>query len=442
MEYLEDASGFVGQAERILTPHTPEEAVDTLAEAVRLRVPITAVGGKTGITGGAMPLGGWALSLEKLNRLEIAKGRALVGSGVHLQDLQAAARATGQIYAPDPTETTASLGGTIATNASGSRSFCYGATRDHVLALKVALMDGRVLTVRRGEPIDFPVPAIRLPRTTKVSAGLQLAPGMGWIDLFVGSEGILGIVLEAELRLLPAPKELVAGVVFFAAGEAALDAVEAWRPVKGLRMLEYFDRASIEMVEAHATAEAVLLIEHEVNGDDALDRWLDRLQTSGALLDDCWFATSARDFERFRELRHALPEKVNQTIRQNGFMKVNSDYAVPIARNREMMDTYRRVLDETFPGQYVVFGHIGDAHVHTNILPKTQEQFERAQHVMLELARQAVALGGTVAAEHGLGKRKTHLLGLQYPAESIQAMRDVKSRLDPHWLLGRGTLIP
>ena len=149
--------------------------------------------------------GGWAVSLEKFRRLEICPGRAIAGAGVSLDALQAAAARSGQFYAPDPTERTASIGGTIATNASGSRSFRYGSTRRHILGLRVALMDGRVLDVQRGDKVDFDVPALPLPDTTKNTAGYPLAPGMDWIDLFTGSEGTLGIVTEAELQLLPAP---------------------------------------------------------------------------------------------------------------------------------------------------------------------------------------------------------------------------------------------
>ena len=100
----------------------------------------------------------------------------------------------------------------------------------------------------------------------------------------------------------------------------------------------------------------------------------------------------------------------------------------------------RETLEREFPGQYVIFGHIGDAHLHANILPASGEQFECAKQVMIDLARRAVALGGTVSAEHGLGKRKAHLLALQYTPAEIEEMKRVKRRLDPAWLLGRGTL--
>src|SRR5262249_54553567 len=146
------------------------------------------------------------------------------------------------------------------------------------------------------------------------------------------------------------------------------------------------------------------------------------------------------DRERFRLLRHSLPEIVNDTVRRNGSLKMASDCAVPVDKNREMLEFYRKRLDESFPGRYVIFGHIGDAHLHANIIPAPAEA-DRAAGILLEFARKAVALGGTVSAEHGLGKRKAHLLSIQFSQSEIEAMRAVKRHLDPNWILGRGTLL-
>jgi FAD/FMN-containing dehydrogenase len=440
--YLEDASGYRGSAEKLLVPESEGEVAQILREASRDGIPVTVVGAGTGVTGGRVAHGGWVLSLEKFARVEVGDGRAVVGPAVLLRDLQAAAARSGQFYAPDPTETAASLGGTIATNASGSRSFRYGDTRRHVLRLRVVLADGRVMDVRRGEPVDFEVPALPVPHTTKHTAGYPLRPGMDWVDLFVGSEGTLGAVVEAEVRLLPAPEELLAGVVFFPDDEAAVDAVENWRPA-GPRMLEYVDEPSLGLLrgrfrEIPAGARAALLVED----DREIDAWLDRLENSGALIEASWFATSAADRERFRVFRHALPEAVNDIVRRNGVLKMNSDYAVPLERNREMLLYYRSRLEQEFPGQYVLFGHIGDAHVHANILSRSEAELERAKELMVEFARKAVELGGTVSAEHGLGKRKTHLLALQYTAAQIESMKQVKRRLDPQWILARGNIFP
>jgi FAD/FMN-containing dehydrogenase len=131
---------------------------------------------------------------------------------------------------------------------------------------------------------------------------------------------------------------------------------------------------------------------------------------------------------------------VNARIRQTGFLKISTDYAVPLDKTREMLSIYRAALDPEFAGRYVIFGHIGDAHLHINTFSESPQQFERAKVLMTELARAAVGLGGTVGAEHGLGKRKAHLLSIQYSTSEIESMREVKRHFDPQWLLGRGTL--
>jgi FAD/FMN-containing dehydrogenase len=443
--YLEDASGFRGHADQFFAPRDESEVLEVLRRASREEIPVTLAGAGTGVTGGRVPLGGWVLSLEKLNQLDIRQGLAVAGPGVLLRDLHAAAARSGQFYPPDPTETAASLGGTIATNASGSRSFLYGDTRRHVARLRVALMDGRVLDVRRGDKIDFDAPAIPRPRTTKHTAGYFLAPGMDWGDLFIGSEGTLGVVLEAEVGLRAAPAAVLAGVIFFPTATGW----EHYAGVPGLRMLEYFDDKSVDQLrtrypEIPREAASAVLIEQELAGDEdpEIDRWPDRLDASGALTDASWFATTARDRDRFRIFRHALPEIVNDTVRRRGFMKFSSDHAVPLDRNVEMLDYYRSNLEAGFPGRYVIFGHIGDAHLHVNILPESEDDCAHARQMMIQFARHAVALGGTVSAEHGLGKRKAHFLELQFTPPEIESMKEVKRRLDPAWLLGRGTLFP
>jgi FAD/FMN-containing dehydrogenase len=369
--------------------------------------------------------------------VEIESGRAVVGAGLSLEALQAVAGRTNQFYAPDPTEWTASIGGTIATDASGSRSFRYGSTRKHILRLRVALMDGRLLNVKRGDRVDFDVPEIPIPNTTKNTAGYRLRAGMDWIDLIAGSEGTLGIVIEAELQLLPKPADVLAGVVFLPDDEAALEAVQAWRGLDGLRMIEYFDRNSLTFLrqrfsETPEKAGSALLIEQE-NGD--IDYWADHAP------EDSWFAASDQDRERFRRFRHALPELVNDTMRRRGFLKLNTDFAVPLDRNREMLSYYHARLRESGV-DYVLFGHIGDAHLHVNVLPNSEAEFKCAQTLQLDFAHHAVELGGTVSAEHGLGKRKAHLLELQYTPAQIESMKAVKRRLDPEWLLNQGNVFP
>jgi FAD/FMN-containing dehydrogenase len=430
----------------LIVPSDEAGVAAALQEASAAEVPVTIAGAGTGLTGGRVPLGGWVVSLERFQTLEVQRGHAVAGAGVLLRDLHAAAQGMGQFYPPDPTETGASVGGTIATNASGSRSFRYGATRRWIDRLRVVLADGRVLNVGRGDAVDFDPGVIPLPDVTKNTAGYLLRPGMDWIDLFAGSEGTLGVVTESRLRLLPAPAAVVAGVIFFKDDESALDAVDQWRHDTPARMLEYFDAHSLRLLETRfpeipGQACAAILFEQELasDTDPELDAWLQRIEAQGALADHSWLALSSTDRERFRRFRHALPELVNETVRRSGALKMNTDYAVPVAHNREMLAYYRRRLEEEFPGRYVIFGHIGDAHVHVNLFSDPQNP-ECATALILEFARKAVELGGTVSAEHGLGRRKAHLLALQYAPEHLEAMRAVKRRLDPQNILGRGVL--
>ena len=441
--YVVDASGFSGWAEKVLVPADEQQVVEIIRAASASNTPLTAVGAGYGLTGGRVAQGGWVVSLEKFRRLEIEKDFCRAGAAVSLLDVREAARPTGQFYAPDTTEINSSIGGTIATNASGSRSFRYGSTRRHLNAVRVALMDGRVMEYRRGDKIDFPVPSLPIPNVTKYTAGYPLRPGMDWVDLFCGSEGTLGIVLEAELGLLPIVEQLFTAIIFFTNDDDALNAVDAWRSVPHLRMLEYVDRNALDLIRPRfpdipRQATAALLIEAE--GEPDLEAWERRLKDANALVEGSWFAMSAQDRERFRRFRHVLPETVLDTVRRRGFKALGTDYAVPLDRNRELLRLYHRRLDAADIGTYMCFGHIGDAHVHINVLPETEQQAATAAALLMDLAKEVIAFGGTISAEHGLGKQKAHLLSLQYSPEHIEAMMAVKRRLDPQWLLGRGTL--
>ena len=413
-----------------------------LREASASGTPVTIAGAGTGVTGGRVPFGGWVISLERFKKLEIHDGYATAGAGVLLGDVHAAAQSAGQFYPPDPTETSASIGGNIATNASGSRSFKYGATRRWIEGLRCVFADGSIREFRRGDAIDFDPGTIPLPRVTKNTAGYLLSPGMDWVDLIIGSEGTLAVVTEARLKLLPAPKAILGGVVFFESDDACVDAVEKWRETGSARMLEYFDAPSLEMLrtkfpEIPAKAQAAVLFEQELTSEDdpEVDAWVDRVEAATTLGEASWFAMSAADRERFRKFRHTLPELVNETVRRNGCIKMNTDFAVPLSKNRQMLSYYRRRLEAEYPGRYVIFGHIGDAHVHVNVLSGD------AKALLEEFAQEAVRQGGTVSAEHGLGKKKAHYLAWQYDAADLEKMRAVKKRLDPAGILGRGVAV-
>src|SRR6266508_1598183 len=213
-----------GSAGQVVFPETPEEAAEVLARASRERTPVTVSGAGTGTVGGRIPFGGVVLATDKLNRIVSIHqtedgGRAVAEAGVILSEFQRAVESQGLLYPPDPTERSCYLGGTVATNASGARTFKYGPTRTYVRRLKIALATGAVIDLRRGElhadadgRIHLPLPSgrfleahlpsYRLPQTRKHASGYYVAPEMDVIDLFIGSEGTLGVIVEIEVALL------------------------------------------------------------------------------------------------------------------------------------------------------------------------------------------------------------------------------------------------
>ncbi len=447
--YIEDSSGYRGEADRVFLPVNTNEVCEIVQACSSKRIPLTIAGAGTGLTGARVPHGGWVISLERFRAIQVEKGRARCGSGAMLSDLQQAALQTKQFFGPNPTESSASIGGIISTNAGGARSFRYKSVRSHVLALEVVLMSGRAVRFERGDRVDFPVRPVRMPATTKNSAGYYLQPNVEWVDLFSGSEGTLGIVTEAQLQLLPEPAAILSGVVFFPSDDRALSAVDAWRPTSELRLLEFIDEHALKLLrprypEIPAAARAALLIEQNLSSQDnpQIEEWGRRLAEEEAFAEESWFGLSAADRERFREFRHVLPVMVLDTVRRNGFPKFGTDFAVPLDRNGQLYSYYKRRCEEAMPGQYTIYGHVGDANNHVNLFPTTPEEAHRGEELMYDFAGHVVSMGGTVAAEHGIGKNKVDLLKLMYSPEEIDAMRDVKRHLDPQWLLGRGTIFP
>src|ERR1051325_1692243 len=226
--FLSDASFMRdGYADRVVLPESVEEVAEVLAAANRDRTPVTISGAGTGTVGGRGAFGGIVLATDRLNHIksietnEQGAGRGVAEPGVILADFQRAVDQKGLLYPPDPTERGAYLGGTVATNASGARTFKYGPTRNYIERLNVVLATGEILDLRRGgirlsEIRQISFPTYRPPATRKNATGYFVAPNMDAIDLFIGSEGTLGVICEIETRLVPKPKGLLRGVVFFA----------------------------------------------------------------------------------------------------------------------------------------------------------------------------------------------------------------------------------
>jgi D-lactate dehydrogenase (cytochrome) len=481
--FLVDASNMQGgHAARVLFPENTGEVAHALAAATQERTPVAIAGAGTGIVGGRVPFGGIVLATDRLNQIKEVKrekegGWARADAGVVLADFQRAVEAEGLLYPPDPTERSCYLGATVATNASGARTFKYGPTRHYIRRLKIALATGDVLDLGRGQiradadghlriplaqgrSLEARLPSYRMPQTRKHASGYYVAPGMDALDLFIGSEGTLGVITEVETILLPEPEGVLSGVVFFRSEEDLLAFVHDARSrslqarmggkLSGemdARALEYFDHESLRFLRTKYAlvpqwATGAVFFEQETTGrteDSLLTEWLELLEKHNALLDDSWFATNEHDRTQMREFRHQLPVLVNEWLVHHNQRKVSTDMAVPDVEFARMLRFYQDTLCASGL-KYVIFGHIGDNHVHVNIMPRDDKEAATAHEVYLQFIHRAVRVGGTVSAEHGIGKIKRDYLCVLYGEQHLREMAALKRAFDPACILGRGNI--
>ena len=463
--FLSDAS-FIreGHADRVVLPESVEEISEILANANHERLPVTVSGAGTGTVGGRVAFGGIVLATDKLNRIkeivrEGAGGFADVEPGVVLAELQRAVDHEGLLYPPDPTERDCFVGGNVATNASGARTFKYGPTRNYVRRLKVVLASGELLDLRRGDvradaegrirlgkSIEVQLPHYRMPATRKNATGYFVAPEMDAVDLFIGSEGTLGVIGEVEVKLLPKPEGLLSGVVFFADEADVLALVREVRAYVDARAVEFFDEESLRFLRwkypaIPAEAVAAIFFEQETTGateDTVLNQWLTLLDQHHALVDS-WFATNEQDQAKLREFRHQLPVLMNEWFAHYRQRKVSTDMSVPDEAFPGLFRLYKETLQSS-DLRYTIFGHIGDNHVHVNILPRDEAEGARAREMYVEFLKYAASVGGTLSAEHGVGKLKRDYLKLFYTDQQLRELAAVKKSLDPHGILGRGNI--
>ena len=455
--FLSDASFMRGgHAERVVLPESIEEVSEILAAANRDRSPVTVSGAGTGTVGGRVPFGGIVLATDRLNHIksivadEDGGGRAVAEAGVILADFQRAVDQKGLLYPPDPTERGAFLGGTVATNASGARTFKYGPTRNYVERLKLVLANGEIFDLRRGgitlsEFHKIPLPTYRRPATRKNATGYYISPDMDAIDLFIGSEGTLAVICEIETRLVPKPQGLLSGVVFFANEADVLAFVTEARTLSA-RALEFFDNESLNFLrekypEVPKGAAGAIFFEQETTEqteEQILNQWLRLLDQHHAFADS-WFATNEQDQARLREFRHQLPVLMNEWFAHYRQRKVSTDMAVPDDAFAGLFRLYQDTLRSSGL-RYTIFGHIGDNHVHVNILPRDEDEAVRARELYVQFLKYAASVGGTLSAEHGVGKLKRDYLRLFYTDEELREMAAVKKAFDPNGILGRGNI--
>jgi D-lactate dehydrogenase (cytochrome) len=459
-------------------PETEKDIVDIVLEANASHMPVTISGAGTGITGGRVPLfGGLVLSLERLGTPACSmsvSGTALCSPGIALSEMDAALP-EGLFYPPDPTERSASLGGTVASNASGARCFHYGATRRWVRGLRLVLGNGDLVSIRRGDNIAdssgtlnfssnsgreyvLNIPNYRMP-PVKNAAGLYSEPGMDLIDLFIGSEGILGVFTEVEVALEKI-EPIVSDMVFFKDEGDAFDYADVLRPMKsgGILAIEFFDCHSLsfmaEQVDGIPTGMGAAVFLEALGSEFGLLEKLAILQERHGAAED-WFAPTSADQRDLRELRHSLPESVNTYLKEHDSYKLGTDFVVPKGRFREMVDAYTKVgqrFERAFSREgvhHVLFGHLGDCHLHFNFITQNEDELRLAKQLYVDLALKAVALGGTISGEHGVGKktasiggREVPYLELMYGRGGLEEIARVKRALDPKRILNVGNVVP
>ncbi|HXT30754.1 MAG TPA: FAD-binding oxidoreductase [Vicinamibacterales bacterium] len=486
--YLSDAAHFPGgHAAAIAVPRTTAE----IPAIVRAALTLLPVGAQSSLTGGATPMGEIVLSTEKLARiLDIGGGSIRVEAGVPIASIQHVLASHDAWFPPVPTFTGAFAGGTVATNAAGAATFRHGSVRPWVQALDVVLADGSELTIVRGEhtardgrlrvpttsgTIEVPVPAYRMPRVDKVSAGYFAAPGMDLIDLFIGSEGTLGVVATVTFRTAsPVPTTAMALVPCASEPDSIALAADLRRE-PSVAAIEHMDRRCLEILHedgadrrcdvAFPSDTAVaLLVQLQLTAGTTEEQTFEQIQdgrTDSAIgrvcasfrargvFDQAQMALpgNVRRAEQFLALREAVPTGVNQRVGRAQqeidprIVKTAADMIVPFERFAEMMTFYRdafasRGLD------FAVWGHISDGNVHPNVIPHSYADVERGTEAILALGREVVRLGGCPLAEHGVGRHpvKQALLRQLYGHEGIAQMRAVKRALDRDWKLAPGVI--
>lgn len=399
--YLRDESGFSGHAEAAFRVHTGADVAQLFAQASARSIPITFSARRTSLTGAAVPEGGWVLLLPEasdpsLVRVDVRAREATAPAHVLMSDIEAAAEAVGLFFAPDPTSRkSCSIGGSVACNASGARSFAFGAVGRWVVGLTVVLADGQRVQLRRGEHppqadgslrLDLPDGrALRVPappvhntqvknamgytlaykRPAAFALGLDLPePAPDLLDLFVGSEGTLGFIESVTVALLD-KKPVFSALCFFADEDQALRFVELLQglgptgaPPAGLAPMsvEWFDQRSLHFAAERFPRLAVpegaqvgLFVEQRHGRgeeDDVAVAWYEALLDAGVPDEAAWLrvARSHADVEALRDFRHAVPEAVNAVARGRGLRKLGTDLAWPKGQLMRMMAIYRRAV--------------------------------------------------------------------------------------------------
>jgi glycolate oxidase len=439
-----DSSGLELIPDAVARAASADEVAELIRESVAIGRPVTAAGSQTSMTGASITDVGLLLSLTPMTRvidIDVPGRTARVEAGVRIGELNRLFSEYGLQFAPDPTsENDTTIGGAIACNASGARSLHYGATRVHVAGVTVAHADGSVASYRRS-------------RTEKNAVGYAAAQDP--VDWFVGSEGTLGIVIEAELSLVDLPVSLVGLAIPFPSEADALDFIVSARvnSPRSARCLEYFDRQAIEISATQSpswdqAAKAMVYLEDDAGEsgdlDSILDQWLGLAEAHRALAADIRAYQGPQALRDARVMRHAVPSTLNErgaAFRTSGGRKVSTDWAVPFRLLRHALSISEDAVINNGAPMPVTYGHAGNGHPHQNFIARDSDELARINAAVKATLHRVIELGGTVSAEHGLGKLKRPWLELQFSPRQMSVMRAIKASLDPAGLLAPGNIL-
>lgn len=506
--YLEDAAHFAGgHARAVVVPRTEAQ----LAAVLRDSDTVLPVGAQSSLTGGATPMGEVVVSLAGLTTIDdYIPGAASITAqpGVTLTQLREQLSRYDCVYPPVPTFEGATVGGVVSTNAAGAATFKYGTTRNWVRRLSVMLACGELLDLERGQVrasggrfeiatatgvVTVPVPTYRMPDVPKHSAGYHADDNLDLIDLFIGSEGTLGIVTSVTFDILQNQPDVALVLIFLDSEQQAISVTSALRDAslrtrnaddpRGIDVaaIEHLDRRCLELLREDGAdrrvavtlpdeTRVVLLAQLELpRGTTATELHtqvglagsagapdtpvvrLCQLLASEGLLDTTELV-SPDDRTRAGKLfalREAVPDAVNRRVGiakravSDTIEKTSADMIVPFSCLTESLTVFRDAF-ESRGLDYAIWGHISDANLHPNVIPRSVEDVQRGREAILACGQEIIQLGGSPLAEHGVGRSpvKQALLRQLHGDNGITEMRAVKRALDPSDTLAPGVLFP
>ncbi len=497
-EFLHDESRYeFGVPDEIYFPESIEDVLTIVKTASQQKRPIHFIGARTGTTGGSnCSNGSIALSFSSMDRIiaveQSADSTILLRcqSGVRLDMINSfllhpslfdyAVRGMElltdkYIFAPDPTEKSAQIGGMVACNASGARSFRFGAVRSHLHSCKLVASTGDLFTLERGYNImtadGFTLKSdngniLHIPPVTyknpdvKNASGYYSREGMDAIDLVIGSEGTLGAIVEVTIKLIKSP-DIISGLSFFSSRNDAFGFIDNIRSCDATVSLEYFDPSAFEFINRYrenfsdrlppfpATSTAAILWEWNndvLSFEQNLDTFESYLISHESSLEMTWSPTNEdADGTILKEFRHALPEAINAKVAENkrinsNLHKIGTDTAVPLNSFNDWFNSTLQLLESSHI-PFAIFGHIGDCHPHINLLPEDEHHRHCAMTIYEEIMKMAANVGGTISAEHGIGKIKRKYLPFIYGNNALDQMRAVKKAFDPNNIFNPGNLL-